>query len=65
MAIPSYDNLKGMDFVDKGKIFCETAAKSTIDLTTLDVVYQGTIFDRNPYSSGAVASTSDFFLMFP
>lgn len=51
MALPTLDDLKGLDWVHLGQPFVESAAKSSINLNTLDYVYLGQPYVRNAYST--------------
>lgn len=45
MALPS--NLAPLDVAHAGLVFCEMAAKTTIDTYTLDLDFQGLVYVRN------------------
>ena len=58
MALPTYNELKGLDWGYGGQPFLNTPAKTT-DLTSLDYAYQANPFDGNNYGSSYTTINRD------
>lgn len=63
MALPTRNDLVGLDYETYGHPFVDVTGQTTIVLTTLDYEYYGAPFVTNPNPT-STANTTNFFQIF-